>query len=110
EVDRERLEQANVAVLERRDVAVRVDLQVLRRARLADEADAHVLVGHAELLEHPERPHRARARNPVELDHRVLPSGSRRASAGAEPWERGSRACTSRSRATARRSSPERAE
>jgi len=72
EVDRHRLPDDDVVVPQDRDVAVRVEPQELGRARLAEEAHRLVLVGHAELLEHPERPHGARAGYAIEHDHRVL--------------------------------------
>src|SRR5262249_47483596 len=72
EVDRHRLPDDEVAVPQDGDVAVRVEAEKLGRAALGDEAHRLVLVGHAELLEHPERPHGARARYTVESDHRIL--------------------------------------
>src|SRR5262249_51225777 len=50
-----------------------VELAELRRLRTLHEVDLHVLVGHAQLLQHPERAHGTRAGYTVELDHwRVL--------------------------------------
>ena len=72
EVDRHRLPDDEVAVPQDRDVAVRIEAEEIGRARLTQEGHRLVLVGHAELLEHPERPHGARAGYAIEHDHRVL--------------------------------------
>src|SRR5439155_12684271 len=78
EVDRHRLPDNQVAVLECRYVPIRVDAQVLALAGVARrEVHLHVLVGEFELLEHPECAHCPGLRYAVELDHRLLLSGWR---------------------------------
>jgi hypothetical protein len=72
QVDRHRLEQAEPVVIDGRDAAVGVHPQELGRLAVADEPGRHVLVGHAEFLDHPQRPDRTALRLPVDLQGHLL--------------------------------------
>ena len=68
ERDRERLEQHKAVVVDRRQPAVRIDAQEIRPLRAgAADLDRIVVVIEAELLRHPQRAERPRARNAVDF-------------------------------------------
>src|SRR5439155_679234 len=73
EVDRHRLPQDEAVVVDRRDMAVRVDLEKIGRAGLVPAcADRHVLVIEPQLLRHPQGAKGARARDAIDLERHQL--------------------------------------